>query len=391
MVVLATIATVVASQALISGAFSLTRQAVQLGYLPRVTIVHTSGKTEGQIYIPEVNWLLMVACVALVLGFRSSSDLAAAYGIAVTGTMAITSMLFYFVARDRWHWSRAARRRAGGAVPLRRPRVLRRLLGEDRARRLVPAGGRGGRVHGDDDLEARARAAGRAHRRRRRCRCRCSSPTSRCTKPHRVPGTAVFLSSTRRGTPNVLLHHFKHNKVLHKQVVILSIATDAVPEVADADKVRIKSFGQGFWAVTAHYGFMESPARAATCCGAASARGSPSTSRTPASTSGARRCCRARGHGMAEWRKLLFRFLSRNARSATDFFAIPPTASSRFGAQIELYFGTLEGSRAPRDGLRRAKPVYAHAIRSLPVGARGLTVASCLSRRSPESARPPNC
>ncbi len=106
MVLLATMATVVASQALISGAFSVTRQGVQLGYLPRVTIIHTSGKTEGQIYIPEVNWLLMLACIALVLGFRSSGDLADAYGIAVTGTMAITSILFYFVARDRWHWSR---------------------------------------------------------------------------------------------------------------------------------------------------------------------------------------------------------------------------------------------------------------------------------------------
>ena len=112
MVIIATVATVVASQALISGAFSLTRQAVQLGYLPRVTIIHTSGETEGQIYIPEVNWLLMVACVALVLGFRESSALADAYGIAVTGTMAITSMLFFYVCRDRWHWSlwRAGRR-----------------------------------------------------------------------------------------------------------------------------------------------------------------------------------------------------------------------------------------------------------------------------------------
>ncbi len=117
MVILATVATVVASQALISGAFSLTRQAVQLGYLPRVTIVHTSGETEGQIYIPEVNWLLMVACVALVLGFRESSALAAAYGIAVTGTMAITSMLFYFVAARSLEVGPPARRRAAGAVP----------------------------------------------------------------------------------------------------------------------------------------------------------------------------------------------------------------------------------------------------------------------------------
>ena len=334
MVVLATIATVVASQALISGAFSLTRQAVQLGYLPRVTVVHTSGKTEGQIYIPEVNWLLMLACLALVLGFRSSNDLADAYGIAVTGTMAITSLLFYYVARDLWHWSLAragaivavflafdlsffaacsAKIAHGGWFPLvvaatvftvmvtwKRGRALlsERITAESLPMALFLA-----------DIES--------------------------SKPHRVPGTAVFLSSTRRGTPNVLLHHFKHNKVLHKQVVILSIATDAVPEVADADKVRIKSFGQGFWAVTAHYGFKESPhvldvLRRCRPLG---------LTLNEADTSfylGRETLLSSKGQGMAEWRKMLFRFLSRNARSATDFFAIPPNRVVEIGAQIEL-------------------------------------------------------
>jgi KUP system potassium uptake protein len=334
MVVLATIATVVASQALISGAFSLTRQAVQLGYLPRVTVVHTSGKTEGQIYIPEVNWLLMLACVALVLGFRSSGDLADAYGIAVTGTMAITSLLFYYVARGLWHWSAlragsivavflcvdlaffaacSAKIMHGGWFPLVVAVVVFTVMVTwKRGRALLSE-----RVAADSlpmslflaDIES--------------------------SKPHRVAGTAVFLSSTRRGTPNVLLHHFKHNKVLHKQVVILSIATDAVPEVADADKVRIKGFGQGFWAVTAHYGFKESPdvlevLRRCTTLGL------PLNEADTSFYLGRETLLSSRGHGMAEWRKVLFRFLSRNARSATDFFSIPPNRVVEIGAQIEL-------------------------------------------------------
>jgi KUP system potassium uptake protein len=335
MVALATMATVVASQALISGAFSLTRQAVQLGYLPRVTIVHTSGKTEGQIYIPEVNWLLAVACVALVLGFQESSNLADAYGIAVTGTMAVTSVLFYFVARSRWKWGAL---RAGGLVGL--------FLSFDLAffaacsakiahggwfPLLVAAGvytvmitWKKGR-----SLLGERIAAG-------------SLPLSlfledidNC-KPHRVPGTAVFMASTRRGTPNVLLHHFKHNKVLHQQVVILSIVTDAVPEVTADQSIRLKSFGRGFWAVTAHYGFMQSPdvmdiLRRCREHGLALDEADTSfyLGRETLLSS-------AKRSGMSEWRKLLFRFLSRNARSATDFFAIPPNRVVEIGAQIEL-------------------------------------------------------
>ncbi len=151
-----------------------------------------------------------------------------------------------------------------------------------------------------------------------------------------MPGTAVFLSSTRRGTPNVLLHHFKHNKVLHKEVVILSITTDAVPEVPDADKVHVKSFGQGFWARHRALRVQGEPGRARRAPRAARPTGSRSTRRTPATTSAARRCGRCPGKGMAEWRKVLFRFLSRNARSATDFFALPPNRVVEIGTQIEL-------------------------------------------------------
>jgi KUP system potassium uptake protein len=335
MVGLATAATVVASQALISGAFSLTRQAVQLGYLPRVTVVHTSGKTEGQIFIPEVNRLLMVACVALVLSFRASSNLAAAYGIAVTGTMGITSILSYWVARDRWGWSilRAgsflvfiltidlsffiacsAKIASGGWFPLALACGMfsvmvtwnkgRTLLGEKIAADTLPLS-----VFLADVEEM---------------------------KPYRVSGTAVFLASTRRGTPSVLLHHFKHNKVLHKQVVILSVTTDAVPEVPELQKIRLKKFTQGFWAVTAHYGFMESP-DVTDILRRCRARGLETEVGDTSFYLGRETLIlKPGGKGMADWRKYLFRFLSRNARSATDFFAIPPNRVVEIGAQIEI-------------------------------------------------------
>jgi len=335
MVVLATLATVVASQALISGAFSLTRQAVQLGYLPRVTVIHTSGATEGQIYIPEANRLLMVACVALVLGFRSSGNLAAAYGIAVTGTMTITSILSYFVARQRWGWSRlragglllfllcidlsfflscSAKIASGGWFPLALAVGIfsvmvtwsrgRSLLGEKVATGALPM------AAFVADVEV--------------------------SKPHRVAGTAVFLASTRRGTPTVLLHHFKHNKVLHQQVVILSVTTDAVPWVREEQKVRLKNFGHGFWAVTAHYGFMESP-DVTDILRRCRAKGLEAHVANTSFYLGRETLIPKRGvPGMAEWRKHLFRFLSRNARPATDFFAIPPNRVVEIGMQIEF-------------------------------------------------------
>jgi KUP system potassium uptake protein len=335
MVVLATVATVIASQALISGCFSIARQALQLGYLPRLTVVHTSGATEGQIYIPEVNRLLMVSCLALVLSFRGSANLANAYGLAVTGTMAITSILLFFVVRRCWGWTLA---RAGALMLL--------LLTVDLSLFIASLA----KVLSGGWVTLAIAGFMMAvmltwHRGRILLREKITSDTLPIeifltdienTKPHRVPGTAVFLASTARGTPTVLLHHFKHNKVLHEQVVILSVTTDDVPWVPDEQKIHLKDFGQGFWAVTAHYGFMESPNVNQILTGCHS-KGLQTHLADTSFFLGRESIIPTRGKpGMAEWRKYLFRFLSRNARPATDFFAIPPNRVVEIGMQIEF-------------------------------------------------------
>jgi KUP system potassium uptake protein len=335
MVVVATAATVVASQALISGVFSVTRQAVQLGYLPRVTIVHTSASTEGQIYVPEVNGLLMVACLALVIGFGESSRLAAAYGIAVTGTMAITSVLFCVYARRGWGWSRA---RAGA--------LLAGLLVFDLAflsacaAKIAHGGWFPLLVASGVFAVMTTWKSGRAW-----LGARLDAETLPLSlfledlglfNPHRVSGAGVFLTSIRRGAPSVLLRHFKHNKSLHETVVILTVVTDAVPEVPRDEIIHAKALGHGFWGVTAHYGFMQSPDATEILRGCAKV----GLALQPATTSfyvGRETFVSSPQKGpLMRWRRALFRFLSRNAQSATEFFNIPPNRVVEIGAQIEF-------------------------------------------------------
>jgi KUP system potassium uptake protein len=334
MVVIATVASVVASQALISGAYSITRQAVQLGYWPRVTVIHTSGHAEGQIYIPEINWLLMLACLALVAGFKSSDRLASAYGIAVTGTMAITTVLFYFVLRERWGWSVA---KAILLVALFLSFDLS-FLGANLSKFLdggwVPVLVAGG-VYAVMTTWKKGRALLAAHEAGATLPLAAFVDDIVASKPHRVPGTAVFMSSTRRGTPSVLLHHLKHNKVLHQQMVILSIVTDAVPEVPDSERTRMKSFGAGFWALTAHYGFMESPDVPALLRSLRS-HGLVVREQDCSYYLGRERLLLGGTGEMAPWRKWLFSFLARNARSATDFFGLPVNRVVEMGEQIKL-------------------------------------------------------
>lgn len=333
MVAVATVATVVASQALISGAFSITQQAVQLGYCPRVTIVHTSGSAEGQIYIPEVNRILMVACITLVLVFKESSALAAAYGIAVTGTMSITSVLFYQLTRQ-WGWAmwksvslvalflaldlsflgaNIVKITEGGWFPLVMAAAVfivmttwkkgRRTLGSHIIANTLPT--------------------------------ELFLSDVQNTQPHRVKGTAVFMTSNPDGAPPVLLHHFKHNKVLHEQVILLSVQTRHVPEVPPAQRISVRELGQGFWQVTATYGFMESPnvIESLTLC---NQRGLPVDPLTASFYLGRETLLTTGRSSMAQWRKVLFSILSRNARPANMFFNIPPNRVVELGTQIEL-------------------------------------------------------
>jgi KUP system potassium uptake protein len=327
------VATVVASQALISGAFSLTQQAVQLGYCPRVTIIHTSGSAEGQIYIPEVNRILMVACIALVLAFRESSHLAAAYGIAVTGTMSITSLLFFQLTRQ-WGWAmwksvalvalfltfdlaflgaNVVKITEGGWFPLLMAAAVfvvmttwktgRRTLGRHIIASTLPT------ELFLADVES--------------------------TKPHRVQGTAVFMTSNPDGAPPVLLHHFKHNKVLHQQVILLSVQTKHVPEVSAAQRIAFKELGLGFWQVTATYGFMETP-NVIECLTLCNERGLPVDPQAASFYLGRETLLTSGRSSMARWRKVLFAILSRNARPANMFFNIPPNRVVELGTQIEL-------------------------------------------------------
>jgi KUP system potassium uptake protein len=334
MLAIATLAAVVASQALISGAFSITRQAMQMGYSPRMTITHTSEKEKGQIYIPTINWMLMLSCLVLVLSFQASSALAAAYGISVTGTMAITSILFYAAARTRWGWSRWE---AGALVALFLVVDLA-FLGANLAKVL----------HGGWVPLAVAAVVFAVMTTWRRGRLILSERLASSTLPlklfladversgpYRVPGTAVFMTSTRRGTPGVLLHHFKHNKVLHEKVVILTIVTDDVPKVESRNRIHFREFGPSFWAVTAHYGFMQT-ARISEILRLCRQLGLDLREEQCSFYLGRETLVPGRVRSMSSWRRRLFAFLSRNARPPTDFFGLPPNRVLELGMQIEL-------------------------------------------------------
>jgi KUP system potassium uptake protein len=334
MVILATMAAIIASQALISGAFSLTHQAVQLGYCPRVTVVHTSHKTEGQIYIPEVNYVLMIACVALVLAYRSSSSLAAAYGIAVTGTMAITSYLYFLVCRQKWGYSLT------GALALFIPFIFIDLgFFAANAVKVVEGGWIPLSIGAGIFIMFTTWWRGRSE---------LSKIMDTGTMPDdlflmdiganplpRVPGTAVFMASSREGIPNVVLHHVKHNKVLHQQVVLLSVHTENVPWVQGSKSIEVRSLGDGFFRVTARVGFMQTPdvpkflARCA-------AYGLAWREADTTYYMGRQTLLVTGSAPLARWRKILFSFLSRNSRAPTAFFQLPPNRVVELGLQIEL-------------------------------------------------------
>jgi KUP system potassium uptake protein len=334
LVVLATAATVIASQAVISGAFSLTRQAVQLGFLPRMRIVHTSPKHIGQIYIPQINWILMLATITLVVGFGSSSRLAAAYGVAVTTTMVITSLLFYVVARERWGWSRLAAGLPVGLFLLVDLSFFGANVVKITSGAWFPLA-----------IGAAAYTVMRTWKRGRELLAeRFKAKTLPVEEfiinlknepPQRVSGTAVFMTGNPWVVPPALLHNLAHNKVLHQQVVLLTVVVEEVPRVPAGERVKVEDLGSGFYAVTAHYGFMEDPdvPRLLT---ATRDQGLDFDTSNASFFLGRERYLARRKPGMPIWSEKIFAFLSRNAMSATAFYKIPPNRVMEIGAQIEL-------------------------------------------------------
>jgi KUP system potassium uptake protein len=334
LVALAAIAAVIASQAVISGAFSLTRQAVQLGYSPRMEIDHTSERQIGQIYIPTINWALLLATLGLVLGFQTSSNLAAAYGVAVTTTMVITTILVFVVERELWHWkllpsltltaffliidlaffgANIIKVEHGGWFPL-----------------VVALG-----VYALMSTWKRGRMLLASNFRMRSLPLELFLKDIAAHPPTRVRGTAVFMTANPEGVPPVMLHHLKHNKVLHEHVVLLSIETREVPTVAKNERVNVESLGEGVYRIIAHYGFTETPVipDILDCC---ADKGLKFKLGDTTFYLGRETILATRRPGLARWRKRLFTLMSRNAQSASSFFQLPPNRVIELGAQIEL-------------------------------------------------------
>ena len=329
-VVLALLATIIASQAVISGAFSLTQMAIQLGFMPRMSIKHTSASTAGQIYIPVINWGLMVAVILLVLFFKSSSNLAAAYGIAVTGAVTIDTILLSVVLFSLWKWpawkavplialfftvdmaylgANLIKVPDGGWVPLMIGLLIFTLLTTwSRGRKLM----RENMAEGTIPVEVFAKSA---H-----------------SSAARVPGTAVFMASTNKGVPSALLHNIKHNKVLHERVVILTVAIQDVPFVDPADRFHVKDMTNGFFRLTIKYGFLEEtdvPAALKTY----SMCGEPFEMMKTSFFLSRQTLLPSAKPGMALWREKLFAWMLRNARVRWSSSACPPTGWSSWAVR----------------------------------------------------------
>ncbi len=333
MILLATVATVVASQALISGAFSLTQQAMQLGYFPRMQIVHTSGEAEGQIYVPAINYILMVACLALVCVAKSSTALAAAYGIAVTGTMSITTILFAEVARNLWRWSafrtylltglfliidltffaaNAVKIAQGGWFPLMVAVMIFYIMTTWK---------KGRAALNNKIFEG-------------------SLPITEFVKhlngKPRIDGTAIVMTSNVEITPGVLLHSVKHYGSLHQIVGLLTICTDRVPEVKNQDRVKITDLGNGIFQIVVHYGFMENPDMKKIVELIGQIENCFATIQNISFILGRVTLVMNGGSGMSWLGKLVFAMLTRLSLNPTMFYGIPPSRVVELGTQIKL-------------------------------------------------------
>ncbi len=334
LVVLATVAAIIASQALITGAFSLTLQAIQLGYSPRLTIRHTSPDKIGQIYIPAVNWALMVASTALVLGFGSSSNLAAAYGVAITMTMVITTMLFFVLIYEQWKWHLAVALLVAGAFLV----MDLAFLGANLAK--VAHGGWFPLVVAACVFTLmatwqRGRQLVGQRLRERLIPLELFLADLLLDPPIRVPGTAIFMSGNPIGTPPALRHNVLHNKVLHETVLIVAVETAELPHVPRGERVSVEEIGEGFWRVIVAYGFMEEP----NIPRALAAVRQPKFDVSSDNVSyflGRETLLASRNSGMAVWRERLFAWMSRNAQPATQFFSLPVDRVVEVGVQVEL-------------------------------------------------------
>ncbi|MFB0613400.1 potassium transporter Kup [Aurantiacibacter poecillastricola] len=333
LVILATCATFIASQAVISGAFSITHQAIQLGFVPRLSIRHTSDEHSGQIYIPVVNWALMVAVILLVLTFQNSSNLASAYGIAVTGAVTIDTLLMGVLFVGVWRWK----------IWLAIPVVLLFLIvdGAYFAANLtkVPDGGWFPLLVGAIAFTLLTTwAKGRQLMRQRMTEA--GLPLDIFAKSARgstarVPGTAIFMNSGSKGTPSALLHNIKHNKVLHERVVVLTVQIADVPYVAEQDRCSIEELGDGFFRVILYYGFMqetdvpEALRRREMC-------GGPFDMMQTSFFLSRQTLLSADNPGMMVWREKLFAWMMRNAATPMEFFRLPTNRVVELGSQVEI-------------------------------------------------------
>jgi KUP system potassium uptake protein len=334
LVALATMAAIIASQALISGAFSLTRQAIQLGYSPRLDIAYTSAHHQGQIYISQVNWTLMIATLGLVLGFRSSSALAAAYGIAVTLTMLITTMLAYLVARGAW----GVRRAVAGSIALFFFLIEFSFFGANLLK--VAHGGWfplvvGAVVYTVLSTWKRGRALLASRMREKLYPFDRFLQDIEAFPPQRVTGTAIFMTSNLQGTPPTLLHNLQHNKVLHERVILLTVVTSDGPYVPRDKRTELESLGHGFYRLTLRYGFMEEP-DVPDALMQASTKGFKIDLNDTTFFLGLETLLATGRPGLPLWRERLFVLISRNAVRANAFFKIPPERVVELGMQVEL-------------------------------------------------------
>ena len=335
LILLAVAAAVIASQAVISGAFSLTRQAIQLGFLPRTRVVHTSSHQMGQIFVPLTNRLLMFATVGLVLGFGTSSDLAAAYGVAVTTTMLFTTLLLFVVVRRRWGWGLPAalalvcvflpfdlgfwgatmlKIAHGGWFPIAVALLVYAIMVTWRKGRSTLT------LHFGEEMPLEMFIENITHGEH---------------QPARVPGVAVFMTGNPHGVPRSLGHNIRHNKVLHERVVALNVIFADEPYVPNDRRIEVEDFGKGFFRVRARYGFMESPS-VPDILELCAHKGLKIPMFSTSFFIGRENIVIANRTRMARWRQHLFGFLARNAQNATEFFDIPPNQVVELGLQVEL-------------------------------------------------------